>query len=144
VTRPPRRRALNPAKQALALSREFPGSRLELRRGTLVWTGELQPTEISRSYRVRITLGNDRIPRVRVISPVLETRPGESLPHVYRDDTLCLYTAGEWDSSMLLAWTIVPWTTEWLINYEIWLAAGEWYGGGEWPPRPEVRGALAA
>lgn len=22
-----------------------------------------------------------------------------------------------------------------LANYEIWLATGDWHGGGEWPPR---------
>lgn len=29
--------------------------------------------------------------------------------------------------------TIVPWTAEWLLNYELWLATGEWVGGGEHP-----------
>ena len=23
----------------------------------------------------------------------------------------------------------------WLVHYEIWLVTGEWYGGGDWPPR---------
>jgi hypothetical protein len=143
VTRPPRRRVLNPANQAFALSREFSGSRVELRRGTLIWTGELQPTEISRRYVVRVTFGHDRLPLVRVVSPVLEPRPGESLPHVYEDGTLCLYSRGEWDPSMFLAWTIIPWTSEWLINYEIWVATDEWYGGGEWPPNRSVPEVMA-
>jgi hypothetical protein len=34
-----------------------------------------------------------------------------------------------------IADTIVPWTAEWLVHYEIWLMTGEWYGGGDWPPR---------
>lgn len=134
MTRPPRNRGLTVAQQALALAREFSGARLDVRAGKLAWHGELQPTEISRTYSVRITLGHDRIPRVRVVAPELETRPGESIPHVYAERTLCLYTTGEWQPSMLLAWTILPWTAEWLINYEIWLATGTWYGGGEWPP----------
>jgi hypothetical protein len=29
-----------------------------------------------------------------------------------------------------IADTIVPWTAEWLVHYEIWLVTGEWYGGG--------------
>ena len=37
---------------------------------------------------------------------------------------------------MLIVDTTVPWTAEWLLNYEIWLATGSWYGGGEWPPPP--------
>ena len=32
---------------------------------------------------------------------------------------------------MLIADTIVAWTCEWLIHYEIWLATGEWHGGGD-------------
>ena len=32
---------------------------------------------------------------------------------------------------MLIADTIVPWTCEWLVHYEIWFATGEWHGGGE-------------
>jgi hypothetical protein len=36
---------------------------------------------------------------------------------------------------MFLADTILPWAVEWLAYYEIWLATGVWYGGGEWPPR---------
>ena len=36
---------------------------------------------------------------------------------------------------MSIADTIVPWTAEWLVHYEIWLVTGEWYGGGDWPPR---------
>lgn len=31
---------------------------------------------------------------------------------------------------MLIANTIVPWTSEWLFYYEIWLATGQWHGGG--------------
>jgi hypothetical protein len=65
---------------------------------------------------------------------VLESRPGESLPHVFPDGTLCLHLDHEWTTNMLASDTIVPWTSEWLINYEIWKATGEWFGGGQWPP----------
>jgi hypothetical protein len=71
---------------------------------------------------------------VRVQRPQLDGRPGESLPHVYREGTLCLYRKGEWSSAMLIANSIVPWASEWLLFYEIWLATGEWHGGGDWPP----------
>jgi hypothetical protein len=35
---------------------------------------------------------------------------------------------------MLIADSVVPWASEWLFFYEIWLPSGEWHGGGEWPP----------
>jgi hypothetical protein len=31
---------------------------------------------------------------------------------------------------MLLAYTVVPWISEWLLYYELWLFTGEWTGGG--------------
>jgi hypothetical protein len=132
---PPKPRPLNLAQHALALRQGFPGATLSLRGGRLVWTSWLQPTPLSRRYFVRIELGHDGLPHVRVIEPQLESRGGASLPHVYREGTLCLYSRGEWHPGMSLVLTIVPWASEWLMNYEIWLATGEWHGGGEWPPR---------
>lgn len=41
--------------------------------------------------------------------------------------------AREWRQSMLLAGTILPWTSEWLLHYETWLATGVWTGGGIHP-----------
>jgi hypothetical protein len=34
---------------------------------------------------------------------------------------------------MPIADTIIPWTSEWLFFYELWLASGEWHGGGHDP-----------
>ena len=33
--------------------------------------------------------------------------------------------------AMLIVDTIVPWTAEWLLHYEVWLATGEWLGDGD-------------
>jgi hypothetical protein len=122
------------AQQAFALRARYPGAQLHLRAGRLLWTGDLRPNCLSRDYRVQIAYRTGGHPHVRVNSPQLDGRPGESLPHVYRDGTLCLYREGEWSSSMLIADSVVPWASEWLFFYEIWLPSGEWHGGGEWPP----------
>lgn len=122
------------ARQAFAFRGRFPDAKAELSSTRLVWVGTLQPTPASRVYTVRITVTKTRYPRVDVIDPVLETRPGESLPHVFPDGSLCLHLDHEWSTDMLVVDTIVPWTAEWLINYEVWKATGEWHGGGEWPP----------
>jgi hypothetical protein len=53
---------------------------------------------------------------------------------VYREGTLCLHLPGEWKPSMFVADSTLTWTAEWLFNYEVWKATGEWHGGGEWPP----------
>jgi hypothetical protein len=49
---------------------------------------------------------------------------------VYSSGDLCLYLPGEWNESMLLAATILPWTSQWLFYYELWLITGHWMGTG--------------
>jgi hypothetical protein len=129
-----RRSGLNAAQQAFALHARFPDVQGKLKAGRLVWTGSLQPTPLSRSYRVQIAFGPRGQPQVRVLDE-LASREGRLLPHVYSDGTLCLYETDEWTATMTIADTILPWTAEWLAHYEIWLVTGEWYGGGDWPPR---------
>jgi hypothetical protein len=60
------------------------------------------------------------------------------LPHVYfeapdyRLSPLCLFDpmANEWNPSMSIAKTTVPWAVRWLACYELWEATGWWHGGG--------------
>lgn len=46
-------------------------------------------------YQVAIQYRHRRRPKVRVVAPALESRPNESLPHVYPGDELCLYYKDE-------------------------------------------------
>ncbi len=118
-------------EQAFPLSNRFPGSTMKVSANALVWEGTLRPTSTSRCYRVRISYARGKWPQVRVLSPPLDTRIGEQLPHVFREGTLCLHTEDDWRASMLLVDTILPWTCEWLFYYELWLATGAWYGNDE-------------
>lgn len=126
------------AQQAFALRDRYPDGRVGLRPDALRWRGELTPSTLSRDYTMELGYWLGGHPTVRVVTPILDGRLGESLPHVFRDDSLCLYHNEDWSSSMLLADTIVPWTAEWLYFYELWVPGGDWYGGGEWPPRREL------
>jgi hypothetical protein len=56
---------------------------------------------------------------VHVLDPPLDPGHRERLPHVYGGDRLCLYTPGEWTSSMSIATGIIPWIAEWLYEYEL-------------------------
>lgn len=129
----PKPRALSVAQQALYLKREFPTAFLEVKAGRLIWRHVLQPTPLSRSYRVQITYRVGGVPSVRVLDELV-SREGEQLPHTYSDETLCLHERYDWTGQMWLASTTVPWTSEWLVNYELWLPDGIWFGGGQWPP----------
>jgi hypothetical protein len=128
-----RRSGLSLVQQAFALRASFPEAKTKLNATRLLWMSVLQPTALSRSYRVQITYVLRQYPSVRVLDE-LAGRDGASLPHVYSNGTLCLHQVNEWTSNLSLVNSTVPWAAEWLANYEIWLATGDWYGGGEWPP----------
>jgi hypothetical protein len=98
----------------------------------------IQPTPLSRTYTVQITYAIGGPPRVLVVRPTLDSRPGEPLPHVYREGSLCLYQDDEWLPNMFIADTILPWACEWLAHYELWMATGHWGGNREPPPRHRI------
>jgi hypothetical protein len=64
---------------------------------------------------------------------------GKKLPHIYpyegKGTRLCLWKPRykEWDWSMKLSQTYIPWTVEWLWYFEEWLQSGIWAGGGDHP-----------
>ncbi|MFS8102099.1 hypothetical protein LFM09_33735 [Lentzea alba] len=122
-------------RQAFALRALLPAANIVLRADSLTATFELQPTSASRRYRVRLNYRHGTAPDVAVLHPALALRDGAtSLPHTYPGDRLCLHLPGQWRPTMLLADTIVPWTSEWLLYYEIWLVTGTWHGGGHGTP----------
>lgn len=62
-----------------------------------------------------------------------------NFPHRYnknlekREVELCLNMPIEFNYSLRIIDTIIPWIQEWLYYYEIWLATDEWRGGGHTP-----------
>ena len=119
----------------------LPDFRAYMRGGTLVAEGNVQPTPLSVTYRVRIEYRGSTPPQVSVIDPPLERRPDQPrIPHMFRQRHLCLYLpgTGEWSGDMVLAKVIVPWIALWLYFYEIWLATGDWLGGGHSPDEDKV------
>lgn len=135
-SRPPSRSTPRPANIALqkaALSGRYPSGTVSPSRGELVWHCPLTPTGFSETYEVVIShRTRGPAPLVYVARPRLKLVNGLRLPHVYLLNTLCLYYGSrEWNGSMLIANTLVPWTAEWLAYYEVWLATGgEWLGSG--------------
>jgi hypothetical protein len=124
-------RAVNPARQLTAIRSVLPAATGMVRSGKLDCVMPIQPSPAGRTYTVRLRYQHGRRPRVTVIDPQLTLHPdAQALPHVYPGDELCLYYPGEWRCDMLLATTILPWTAEWLMHYELWLITGRWAGGG--------------
>ena len=77
----------------------------------------------------------NRSVKVYVINKKLKIAPNRvKLPHVYssKRQQLCLYSPSrnEWNGFNYIIDTIIPWASEWLYFYELWLPEGKWYGGG--------------
>ncbi len=125
------------AVQAAGLKRVFPDSDVTFNKHiVLTWVGQLKPSPLSEKYTVKIKYRLKQRPVVSVVSPEIVSRNGSRIPHVFSAKELCLfrYKYNEWDSTMPIARTIVPWTSLWLLHYEIWLATGKWCGSNQEHP----------
>jgi hypothetical protein len=115
------------------------------RRGQSVrWIGDVRPQHSRYTLEIRYRIGMS--PQVRILAPVLVRLPDNEegqLPHVYPpsdDPTLCLFDPmnHEWNASMRIAETTVPWGLDWLAFYELWLMTGKWTGGGRHAGQPRI------
>lgn len=96
---------------------------------------ELQPTAISEKYDLMVIYEQNRWVKVFIVNKELKIAANRSkLPHVYdsKQQQICLYSPSkkEWDGFRSIVDTIIPWASEWLYYYELWLPEGKWYGGG--------------
>lgn len=128
-----RRARLNVHEQAAWMRHHLPHFRSTVRGRELVCRGVLQPTPLSREYKVVIQYELGQRPRVFVPGGQLQPRTkNEPIPHTYADDEPCLYDPKncEWRPDMKIATSIVSWLSLWLTYYEVWRATGDWQGGG--------------
>jgi hypothetical protein len=138
--RPPKPK-LSSARQFLALQHsKLDGFEGHLRPHGWVAAFNLQPSPVSRTYRVRLDFADAHPPRVYVLEPDIfllaaERRPPHLYPPFEYPAHLCLFHPDkrDWTRQMLVSETIVPWASEWLFYFELWLVTKEWMGGGEHP-----------
>lgn len=113
--------------ESILIQRHFPFLNTRMVGDRLVCRGRVQPTETSDTYRIELVYKPWSAPDVRVLDP--EINPENKL-HFYKNGTLCLYDWREqpWQKKWHLADTVIPWTAEWLLFYEIYLLTGKWLG----------------
>lgn len=95
--------------------------------------GSLTPDVSTPIYKVKMVLTYRTFPSVHLLAHNFHRdSEGKLPPHLYRDLSLCLFYPefNEWNHSMYLSNTILPWTLRWLFHYEIWKNTEEWIGGG--------------
>lgn len=96
-------------------------------RNTLICSGYIKPDESSPNYKIKLRYKYGKEPSVYIIEPEIKK---VSATHVYKEGCLCLYYPKEqpWSTDHLIADTIIPWTAEWLLYYELYLITGKWEG----------------
>ena len=127
---------------------------------SIVWFGPLKgldrPFTLSIEYGLPVSglVQRHRLfPVVRVLRPSLvlnfDATDEAPLPHVYfeapdyRLSPLCLFDPmiNEWNPSMSIAKTTIPWAARWLACYELWDTTGRWHGGGRHISQEEPKNA---
>lgn len=128
-------------RQAVQLKLTYPDCFCEVYHNRLIWKGAIKPTELSRTYKIKVIChGFKGRPRVVLYGNEIPKISCNSFPHHFKIDRksneveLCLHMPYEFDYRYnWIADTIIPWAQEWLYFFEIWLATGEWCGGGHTP-----------
>ena len=109
---------------------------------------KIQPTGFSKIYKILLIYESvQKRPQVYVSIDQLEIDDKEDIPHKYGIKSingneyvnLCLYYRNEWDSTMKITETIIPWTCEWLYFFEFWCITGKWCGGGKHPTKKDIK-----
>ncbi|MDE3838759.1 hypothetical protein C0966_05110 [Bacillus methanolicus] len=119
-------KTINLGLQNFAISKKFPSFRLfKDSHQNIYWIGKLQPSEKSPIYTVKIQYDPYQ-PKVFVLEPEIL----RSAPLRYGDNSLCLYHPNDnsYRPDMLISDTLIPWASEWLYFYNIWLEEGVWWG----------------
>ena len=113
--------------QKMFVEQHFENFHCAFRRGVLECVGRIRPTDLSQKYRIRIRYKQNGIPSVRILDPFIEPSPQI---HMYSNGDLCLYhpPSQPWSGDNDLHKTIIPWTAEWLVFYELYLSEGRWLG----------------
>ncbi|KOP68482.1 hypothetical protein AMS62_27005 [Bacillus sp. FJAT-18019] len=119
-----RKHYINIACQDMLMKQYFPQFKFYTRATQSYWLGEITSNR-DVIYKVKIVYHSSR-PQVFILDPPLLKKS----PHVYEDDSLCLYYPSDhsFDKEKMIAKTILPWVCEWVYYYEVWQEEGVWWG----------------
>lgn len=109
------------------ISKTYDCFRTRIVNGTLICTGEIQPTNECEKYTVKIFYSPGLSPRVYIKSHAIEAKHEI---HIYKEGHLCLFDPSEtkWKDSYKVGEYTIPWVVEWILYYELWKLSGKWEG----------------
>lgn len=94
----------------------------------LICHGVLQPNSSCDKYKIKLTYEVGKKPQVHILDPKIVYNDEI---HLYKNGSLCLFhpTDLTWDDhKIIIAKTIIPWVSEWIVFYEIWKITKKWLG----------------
>jgi len=115
---------LNVEKHLLEKAYDF--LNVDIRGNTLLATGKCQPSEYSIVYEYKLRYTPGLRPQVYTIQPQIQYNNDI---HMYsKDGSLCLFYPKDRSFTHLsnLFNTIIPWTHEWFLYYELYQIKGKW------------------
>ena len=140
MTRRFKREELTQSQQLFFMNSRFPQLIAKVhRQRSIIWEGPWRPSELGDEYTVSISYEQGFRPRIAIIEPALALAPGKKeLPHTYGgQNNICVHRPEEWHKGLAIADTIMPWLSQWLYFYEIWVVTGKWFGKGTHPNLPQ-------
>ena len=108
------------------LIKHFPFLKIEVINSRLICHGYFQPTEFSPIFHYKVEWEPGISPKVFPVNPKIEY---DDDIHIYNDGSLCLYYPKDFiydTRSSHIHETIIPWTHEWFLFYELYLIKGRW------------------
>lgn len=136
------RKLKKPLVQVNRMEQRWPDLKLRVSpdERSIVWVGPIRGFQMM--YTVCVAwdfICKTDPPFVFINSPKIKPRSGgdyEQIPHLQfngdnpDDSALCLFDpeGREWNASMFIADTTIPWASEWLHHYECWHLDGVWRG----------------
>lgn len=101
-------------------------------KNVLTCIGWLQPDGAKEKYKVKIESVAGQEPKTTILYPVIE--PSVHI-HMYDDHSLCLSYKLDmhWTSKINIHQYTIPWISEWIVFYELYLVNGNIWEGRESP-----------
>lgn len=113
-------------REMALLQKHYTFLKCEIKKDVLYCYGYCKPADECATYNYRIVYNPPYKPVVTVCSPQIDYHDDIHMYH--NDNSLCLYHSTDliWNSECHLYNTIIPWTQEWFVFYELWKLTGVW------------------
>ncbi|PKQ44210.1 hypothetical protein [Confluentibacter flavum] len=107
------------------LKKHFPFLKFQIKNGKLLCHGYFQPSEFSPVFHYIVEWCPNASPKVFPLSPKIAYNDDI---HMYSDGSLCLYYPKDflYTCKSHIHETIIPWTHEWFVFYELYQIIGRW------------------